>query len=335
MEHFKEISEYIKAGKKIQAVKLIKDSTGFSLKEAKEYADNLEIALKNATDKPKQMHHVDKPKQMHYVSSVSAVDGMEGHQFEYFCADLLRKVGFLDVSVTPGSGDQGVDILAVKDGIKYAIQCKNYASTLGNTPVQEVSAGKQFYSCHVGVVMTNSTFTPGAIQLAAATNVLLWDRSKLDDLIIKAGGLENLGLCPECDDIDIIDDVDEIDVAEDNVVITNEPPQRSTQVRRTGMKILSRLCLGWSIICVLLLLLMLGVKENRPEYFAIIFGEGLFTLILGLMFGALSKTKKHNPYMFLGMKSVKKSTFVITCIVIAYALFLGTIGIAIGLSPIN
>jgi len=127
MEHFKEISEYIKAGKKIQAVELIIDSTGFSLKEAKEYADNLEIALKNATDKPKQMH---------YVRGVSAVDGMEGHQFEFFCADLLRKVGFLDVSVTPGSGDQGVDILAVKDGIKYAIQCKNYANTLGNTPVQ-------------------------------------------------------------------------------------------------------------------------------------------------------------------------------------------------------
>ena len=71
--------------------------------------------------------------------------------------------------------------MSVKDGIKYAIQCKNYASALSNTPVQEVSAGKQFYGCHVGVVMTNSTFTPGAIQLAAATNVLLWDRRKLDE----------------------------------------------------------------------------------------------------------------------------------------------------------
>ncbi len=111
------------------------------------------------------------------------VDGMEGHEFEYFCADLLRKNGFLDVKVTPGSGDQGVDILAVKDGIKYAIQCKNYASVLSNTPIQEVSAGKLFYGCHVGVVMTNSTFSIGAIQLAEATNILLWDRNKLIELI--------------------------------------------------------------------------------------------------------------------------------------------------------
>lgn len=110
-------------------------------------------------------------------------DQMDGHEFEYYCADILRKNGFKDVSVTPGSGDQGVDVLATKDGIKYAIQCKNYASPLGNTPVQEVNAGKVYYNCHVGVVMTNSVFTPGAVQLAEATGVLLWDGSKLEDMI--------------------------------------------------------------------------------------------------------------------------------------------------------
>ena len=117
--------------------------------------------------------------------NVFAVDGMEGHEFEYFCADLLRNNGFSEVSVTRGSGDQGVDILATKGGVKYAIQCKNYVSALGNTPVQEVSAGKFFYNCHVGVVLTNSTFTQGAISLAKATGVLLWDRTVLSDLMGK------------------------------------------------------------------------------------------------------------------------------------------------------
>lgn len=116
-------------------------------------------------------------------ADISSIDGMEGHDFEYFCADLLRRDGFSEVSVTKGSGDQGVDVLATKGGIKYAIQCKNYASALGNTPVQEVNAGKTFYNCHVGVVMTNSTFTPGAISLANATGVLLWDRSTLAELM--------------------------------------------------------------------------------------------------------------------------------------------------------
>lgn len=115
--------------------------------------------------------------------TMNMVDNMDGHSFEHFCAELLRKNGFVNVSVTPGSGDQGVDVLAVKDGIKYAIQCKNYASPLGNTPVQEVSAGKTFYHCHVAVVLTNSVFTEGAKQLAEATGVLLWDRKKLDELM--------------------------------------------------------------------------------------------------------------------------------------------------------
>lgn len=117
------------------------------------------------------------------VNDISYVDGLDGHEFEYFCADLLRKNGFTDVSVTPGSGDQGVDVLAEKGGVKYAIQCKNYASPLSNTPVQEVNAGKTFYGCHVGVVMTNSTFTPGAKELAKATGVLLWDRTVVQEMM--------------------------------------------------------------------------------------------------------------------------------------------------------
>lgn len=119
----------------------------------------------------------------HDIANVASIDGMEGHAFEHFCANLLGKKGFSEIRVTPGSGDQGVDILAVKDGICYAIQCKNYSAPLGNTPVQEVNAGKIFYNCHVGVVMTNSTFTSGAKALAKATGVLLWDRTYVQNLM--------------------------------------------------------------------------------------------------------------------------------------------------------
>lgn len=119
-------------------------------------------------------------------ATISEIDGMEGHQFEAYCASLLSSNGFENVSITPGSGDQGVDVLAEKDGIRYAIQCKNYATKLSNTPVQEVSTGKLFYNCHVAVVMTNSTLTPSAMELAKATNVLVWDRPVLEKMITKA-----------------------------------------------------------------------------------------------------------------------------------------------------
>lgn len=107
------------------------------------------------------------------------VDLMDGHDFEYWCSDLLYKTGFQNVEVTQASGDDGVDILAGKDGIKYAIQCKRYSSDLGNKPVQEVHTGKAVYNCHVGAVMTNRYFTEGGRRAAAATGTLLWDRDWL------------------------------------------------------------------------------------------------------------------------------------------------------------
>lgn len=116
-------------------------------------------------------------------TQLDEVDGMEGHDFEYWCADLLKKNGFQNVEVTKGSGDQGVDVLAEKDGIKYAVQCKCYSKDLGNTPVQEVESGRVFYGCHVGAVMTNRYFTQGARDLAQKTGTLLWDRDHISRLL--------------------------------------------------------------------------------------------------------------------------------------------------------
>ena len=94
------------------------------------------------------------------------IDKMDGEEFEDWCARLLTKCGFTDVKRIGSSGDQGVDIIAVKNEIHYAIQCKCYSSNLGNSPVQEVYAGKEMYDCQVAVVMTNRHFTSGAKQLA-------------------------------------------------------------------------------------------------------------------------------------------------------------------------
>lgn len=110
-------------------------------------------------------------------ATLLSIDLMDGHDFERWCAEALCNSGFTNVNVTPGSGDQGVDVLAVKDGVKYAVQCKCYSSNLGNSPIQEVNAGKTFYNCHVGAVMTNRYFTKGAQDLANATGTLLWDRN--------------------------------------------------------------------------------------------------------------------------------------------------------------
>lgn len=100
---------------------------------------------------------------------------MTGREFEEHCAGYLRRRGFKKIELTKGSGDQGVDILAKRRGKTYAIQCKFYQKPVGNKAVQEAYAGMQYYDCDKGMVMTNSTFTKGAIELAGRTGVALWE----------------------------------------------------------------------------------------------------------------------------------------------------------------
>ena len=109
------------------------------------------------------------------------IDSMDGAQFEEWCAKLLSELGYSEVTRTGKSGDQGVDLLAAKDGVRYAIQCKCYSSDLGNTPIQEVNVGKVIYRCQIGAVMTNRYFTDGGRIAAEATGTLLWDRAWIDN----------------------------------------------------------------------------------------------------------------------------------------------------------
>jgi len=111
------------------------------------------------------------------------VDEMEGHDFEYYCADLLKEKGFLEVEVTSGSRDYGVDILAEKDGVTYAIQCKCYSAPVGVTAVQEAYAGRDYYERMVGVVLTNQYFTAPAVEVANKLKVMLWDRGYLEGMM--------------------------------------------------------------------------------------------------------------------------------------------------------
>ncbi len=109
-------------------------------------------------------------------------EDMEGTEFEEYCADLLGANGFTEIEMTPATADFGVDIFAEKDGLTYAFQCKRYNHPVGTKAVQAIYAGRDFYHCMVGVVLTNAGFTTGAAKLAEAFNILLWDGNKLKEL---------------------------------------------------------------------------------------------------------------------------------------------------------
>lgn len=87
---------------------------------------------------------------------------------------LLRENGYCDIITTKTSRDFGVDILATKNNVKYAFQCKYYSGKVGISAVQEILSGCAYYNYDVPVVLTNSNFTQSAIELANKTGVLLY-----------------------------------------------------------------------------------------------------------------------------------------------------------------
>lgn len=97
-----------------------------------------------------------------------------GTEYEKWCAGYLAKHHFRAIELTKATGDQGIDIIAYKHHRKYGVQCKFYDTPVGNSSVQEAYAGAAFYGCDRAAVMTNTTFTRGAAQLAEETDVLLW-----------------------------------------------------------------------------------------------------------------------------------------------------------------
>jgi len=113
----------------------------------------------------------------------AVLEEMEGHEFEYFCAQLLERRGFEEVEVTRGSGDYGIDILAEKEGVTYAIQCKRYTAPVGVKAIQEAYAGRDYYDRMVGAVMTNQYFTTPAVEAAKKLKILLWDGGYLEEML--------------------------------------------------------------------------------------------------------------------------------------------------------
>ena len=69
-------------------------------------------------------------------------------------------------ALTPGSGNQGADIIAEKDDRRVVIQCKFYNGAVGNKAVQGAYAAAAFQDAPYAVVVANSVFTKSARQLA-------------------------------------------------------------------------------------------------------------------------------------------------------------------------
>ena len=111
-------------------------------------------------------------------SGMRAIDRMSGIQFEEFVAAQLRIAGY-SVTPTASTGDYGVDLIARKDSVRMAVQCKRLAKAVGVAAVQQVVSGASHHGCNRTVVVTNQTFTKAARQLATTHHCRLVGRTQV------------------------------------------------------------------------------------------------------------------------------------------------------------
>lgn len=121
------------------------------------------------------------------LSTIDRIDRMDGREFELFLEDVFTALGYT-VTVTPASRDFGADLLLeTPDGWSIAVQAKRYEKVVGLEAVQQIAAAVPYYQAHEGWVVTNSTFTDSAYELAAPNQVRLIARIELEELLKEAG----------------------------------------------------------------------------------------------------------------------------------------------------
>ena len=111
-------------------------------------------------------------------SGQAAVDEMAGVDFEHSVAAVLRGVGYA-VEVTKASGDFGVDLIATRDGVRTAVQCKRQVRAVNGSAIQQVVAGAAVHDCTATMVVSNYRYTPAAQHLAEVHGCILVDRVRL------------------------------------------------------------------------------------------------------------------------------------------------------------
>ncbi len=115
-------------------------------------------------------------------SAIGDVDEMSGEAFEARLATLFFDLGFV-VTRTGARGDFGADLLLEHDDERVVVQAKRYDGAVGIEAVQQVVGATRVYDATGALVVTNSTCTPAATELAAAHDVELVERERLVALL--------------------------------------------------------------------------------------------------------------------------------------------------------
>jgi hypothetical protein len=103
---------------------------------------------------------------------------LDGYAFERATAEVLKRHQF-NPTVTPGSGDGGIDIEVTRNGLKGVVQCKAHVAGIGPHVVRDLYGVMHHSRADFGIIVSRGGVTKGAIDFARNKPILFLDISDL------------------------------------------------------------------------------------------------------------------------------------------------------------
>lgn len=166
-----------------------------------------ESVKKSPTDSPKKIDKKSEEKfeetatedEEHTIGLLNIIQNLPAAGFEKLCKRLLTEIGINDITITGGSGDQGIDgkgLVKLNDVVSLNIvfQCKRYKETVSPHHVRDFRGAMQGRG-EKGLIITTGRFTKEAKNEAnrdGVTPIELIDGDRLVELFEK----HHLGLKP-------------------------------------------------------------------------------------------------------------------------------------------
>ena len=104
------------------------------------------------------------------------------NEYELDINNMFKRLGY-EILDIPTSEYHGVDLILSKNNEKIVVQVKQYDDKITDFSVHEILTAKEYYKADKARIITNSSFSSNAVDLAVKNNVDLWDGKKLRDII--------------------------------------------------------------------------------------------------------------------------------------------------------
>jgi len=124
-------------------------------------------------------------------------DAVNWHEFEQLVGEVFRLRGYKVTETGSAGGDGGIDLVAIREGERYFVQCKQWgARRVGVKPVRELAGVIAREGAIGGFVVTNGEFTEEAIRFAKGSKVTLLDESMLRAMLDSGRGKQPKAQAP-------------------------------------------------------------------------------------------------------------------------------------------